>query len=241
MPDRFDSLAGAIVRPRGSRKRLETVGQVVSAPSEAQPVPTWVPTSETLMENGSVDGSRSAIHSAAAAASNGDTSVRERERGVNPYGGATSSAARRPGRSARAATHATSENFTRGPRHKRHKKCNSLGRPRRVGQARGSKWGWGRIGRSGLVERVPLMATFPTLPQSPRARSAMTARRSLINCLQEHVWRQRERALKPLRSGETGRCPCGSAPPRFPCRTVATGERHRRGAWSSARHPRCRR
>jgi hypothetical protein len=35
--------------------------------------------------------------------------------------------------------------------------------------------------------------------------------------------------------------PVGSAPSRFPCRTVATGERYRHGAWSSARHPRCRR
>ena len=33
----------------------------------------------------------------------------------------------------------------------------------------------------------------------------------------------------------------GSTPSRFPCRTVATGERYRRGAWSSSRPPRCRR
>ena len=36
----------------------------------------------------------------------------------------------------------------------------------------------GIAGRSGLVERVPLLATFPIPPSRPGARSAMTARRS---------------------------------------------------------------
>ena len=79
----------------------------------------------------------------------------------------------------RAATHATSENFTRGPSHKRHKTCNSLGSGPSTLDKPAAPVGMGEIGRSGLVERVPLMATFLS-PRRLRARSAMSARRSLI-------------------------------------------------------------
>ena len=202
-------------------------------------MPTWVPTSETLMENGSVDGSRSAIHGAAAAASNGDTSVRERERGVNPYGGATLSAAHRRTIRARRDARYEREFHTRAS-------SQAAQKVQQFGQAP-ARWTSPRlqVGMGGELDAAGLSSASHSWRHSPHSpsRPGRAPRRPQDgpSSACRGTSGGSAKGLKPLRSGETGRCPCGSAPPRFPCRTVATGERHRRGAWSSARHPRCRR
>ena len=79
----------------------------------------------------------------------------------------------------RAATHATSENFTRGPSHKRHKTCNSLGSGPGALDKPAAPSGDGGDWTQRACRARPTHGDIP-FPPSPGARSAMSARRSLI-------------------------------------------------------------